>query len=519
MPEHLTERSPLTAAPEARRRWTTCRAVLFVFVLACIVRVVAMGSLPLLVTEDGVDYLRLGESVAAWFSRAGDWPDIPVVRTPGYPVLLGLIIWFFGKGPIAILMVQHLMGVGIATSISWSTAKLAGTKVGPWLGTIVGTLVAVDPWLIACESFLLTEAASAFFITIPAACVLAWRRPTIWSGLFVGACVACAIHIRPACQVLLPFFVGAAMLAGFDGWRRLARWREAVVPAVLCGSGATVALAAILGPWLIHNSHRNVRGMAQGFDTQLWIYFWKEGVVDDADMPPEFRDAFLKAGLDKILPQEKRAYEFLPFISDLNAWGDVGVGKKLGIWAKASAARNSGKYAHRFKMALLTQLNYHTDASNILWEELPGFVYALGRGWGPDSTPERQAITKNFMVYEERDILKNYRMPTDGGLPGKAIRWYAEHHPKGVPYVGLFALAIVVCFIALVRGRWGVGLVLSSIIGSMLVYAMLLAIFARYGVPYWMPLYLTPGALVACLRRDENMDVPVARKAVPNLAP
>lgn len=519
MPEAPSASSTPPAAPTLRRRWTTCRAILFVLILASIVRIIAMGSLPLLVTEDGVDYLRLGEAIASFLAHAGDWPDIPVVRTPGYPAFLGLILAFFGKSPVPILLVQHLMGVGIAVSVTWATARLAGEKIGPWLATIVGTLVALDPWLLACESFLLTEAASAFFITIPAACVLVWRRPTFLRGLLVGACIACAIHIRPACQVLVPFFVGAAMLAGFEGWRRLTRWREAVVPALLCGSGAAIALAAILAPWLIHNYNRGVKGMAQGFDTQLWIYYWKEGIVDDQDMPPEFQDAFLKAGLDKILPQEKRAYEFLPFIADLNAWNDTAVAKKLSTWAKAAAARHPDKYTARLKMALLTQLNYHTDAPNILWEELPGFTYALGRGWGPDASPDRQAISKNFMVYQEREILQPYRMPTDAGLPGKAIRWYAEHHPKGVPYVGLFALAFLTCFAALARGRWAVGLVLSSIIGSMILYAVLLAIFARYGVPYWMPLYLAPGALISCFRRADFAQPPALTPASPSLAP
>jgi len=518
MPDAPQASPSLNARPSSRRAWTARRAVLFVFLLAAFVRLIAMGSLPLLVTEDGVDYLRLGESIAAFFSRAdgATWPSIPAVRTPGYPVLLGLIVAFFGKGPVAILLVQHLLGIGIATVVACASARLAGPKLGPALATLVGSLVALDPWLLACESFLLTESASAFFVTLPAAGLLVWRRPSFLRGLFVGACVACAIHIRPACQILVPFFVAAAMLSGFDGWRRLARWREALLPSVLGGGGAAVALAAILGPWLVHNFNRGVKGMAQGFDTQLWIYFWKEGIVDDQDMPPEFRDAFLKAGLDKILSQEKRAYEFLPFINDIKAWEDVSVGKKLSAWAKASAARHPDKYAQRFQTALLTQLNFHTDAPNVLWEELPGFVGALGRGWSADAPPDRRALPKNFLIYKDRDSLKPYRMETDGGLPGRALRWYAAHHPKGFPYLALFALATLVCLVAFIRGRWSLLLVFAALLASILVYALLLAIFARYGVPYWMPLYLAPAALVASFRRHDDQPEP---SPSPALAP
>jgi hypothetical protein len=505
MPDDLQASSTMNAQPSRAHARTATQVVLFVFLLAALVRLVAMGSLPLLITEDGVDYLRLGEAIAAVLSRTdgASWPAIPAVRTPGYPVFLGLIIAFFGKSPVPIMLLQHLMGIGIATLVAWASIRLAGPKVGPWLATLVGSLVALDPWLLACESFLLTESASAFFVTLPAACILAWRRPSFLRGLFIGACIACAIHIRPACQILVPFFVAGAMLAGFEGWRRLPRWREALVPALLCGSGAALALTAILGPWLVHNFNRGVKGMAQGFDTQLWIYFWKEGIVDDHDMPPEFRDAFLKSGLDKILTHEKRAYEFLPFINDLKAWEDVAVGKKLSDWAKASAARHPDKYSKRFQTALLTQLNFHTDASNVLWEELPGFVGALGRGWSADAPPDRRALPKNFLVYNDRDNLKPYRMETDGGLPGRALRWYAAHHPKGFPYLGLFALALLVCLVAFIRGRWTLVLVFAALLASILVYALLLAIFARYGVPYWMPLYLAPAALVASFRRRD----------------
>lgn len=501
--ERLDQAGEGVAVPRAR--WTNRRAILFVLALAAAVRLLAMGSLPLLITEDGVDYLRVGEAIADWLGRVegAAWPEIAVVRTPGYPAFIGLILFVFGKGPAGILLVQHAMGVGIAGIVAWATARLAGDKFGPWLVTIVGTLVAIDPWLIACESFLLTEASSAFFVVIPAACALVWRRATFARGLLIGTCVACAIHIRPACQVLVPFFVGAAMLAGFEGWRRLARWREAVAPAIRCGLGAALALSAILGPWLWFNfAKRDVRGMAQGFDTQLWIYYWKEGLVDDREMPEEFREAFLKAGLDKILPQQKRAYEFLPFIAEINAWNDVSVGKKLSTWAKAAAARQPDKYAQRFWTALRTQLNWHTDAPYMLWEELPGFVHALGKGREVDPAAGRPPLPKNFAVYQEREGMKPYAMETDAGLLGSFLRWYARHHPEGTPYVGLFVVGILACVAALVRGRWGIGLIFCGAMGSIVLYAVMVAIFARYGVPYWMVLYLAPAAFVSACRKS-----------------
>jgi hypothetical protein len=85
--------------------WTTRRAVLLVLGVAVATRLAGLAALPLVITNDGVDYIRTAET----FHR-GEQLAIPALRTPGYPFFLAGVFHCFGLGAVGVLLAQHAVG-------------------------------------------------------------------------------------------------------------------------------------------------------------------------------------------------------------------------------------------------------------------------------------------------------------------------------------------------------------------------------------------------------------------------
>ncbi len=78
-----------------RRAWLF--PVIATVVVAAVLRLWATAGLSLVVTNDGTGYIQMAER----FSR-GEGMLVGVLRTPGYPAMLGVVVWLCGKLRLAL---------------------------------------------------------------------------------------------------------------------------------------------------------------------------------------------------------------------------------------------------------------------------------------------------------------------------------------------------------------------------------------------------------------------------------
>ena len=170
-------------APESRpllRRWralTPRQAIVITIFVAAIVRLWCLAGVPLTITNDGVWYLMWG-----WKIVEGTPIEWPVVRTPGYSLLLAAFFGLFGTGPLAILVGQHALGVLIAALITAIAARCANAR----LGLVLGLLAALDPVILGMECYALSEIPAAAILLVCVALVVLARRRAKLAALLLG---------------------------------------------------------------------------------------------------------------------------------------------------------------------------------------------------------------------------------------------------------------------------------------------------------------------------------------------
>src|SRR5947207_2756463 len=89
------------------------RAILWmVALLAAVTNCLSLASTPLWIFPDSVDYIQLASGIV----RSGDFTnELYLVRTPGYPLFLAIVIAAFdAASAAAVQLLQHLMTIGIA---------------------------------------------------------------------------------------------------------------------------------------------------------------------------------------------------------------------------------------------------------------------------------------------------------------------------------------------------------------------------------------------------------------------
>src|SRR5438552_14353621 len=106
---------PRLTSPSARRQWTIRSALdgpwslILLGLVAVAVRLPLGLHAPPFVDQDTRQYLK-----PAFNLLAGQEFRLPLVRTPGYPLLLTAVIWLLGPDFQRILLLQHALGVGVA---------------------------------------------------------------------------------------------------------------------------------------------------------------------------------------------------------------------------------------------------------------------------------------------------------------------------------------------------------------------------------------------------------------------
>lgn len=438
---------------------TLARAIRVVLIVGLAVRVLFLGGVALMLTNDSLDYSSIAMRLVS-----GDAAGISGVRTPGYPLVLAFSFLVFGVNGVGVLIVQHAMGLGIALLGTLAASRF----VRPSWAMVVGLLLAFDGHLLGFSSIMLSEVtASFFFVLAITAALFADRR--LWLCVFgVGASMAAAALVRPVMQVALPFLVLAIALLPRLSMRR----RLGAVAAV------AVAFGAVAGPWLAYNARRGIYGFGEGFGWALWISLVQQDLyVRDYSVPPEVEPAARK--LTEAKESGAVVWEFL---------ADPNVAKQpksfLRDWALASIIHDREKYAKRVGYALLWQLNYYPASGPFRWEQTRAFLKWVALG-----TAGENGKPTNFLTTVWPDESLPLAMPGRNGWVRGAFRWWVEHHPGGVPQIPLVLLAVAGGVIAL-RTRDGqmafVLLATGAIVG---VHAVMVFHQSRYSIPSWLAWY------------------------------
>jgi hypothetical protein len=473
----------LAGAAAGALHFTMRRPILIVAIFAAILRLLALAQIPLVITNDGVGYATWAQDLLH-----GNFPDLPVFRTPGYPVALAAAFGLGGEGPWPVLIVQHALGVGACVLLAAGARRLAG----PLAGLICGLLAAADLRLLGFECYLLSETLAVFLLVLAVTLALGAGRPTLRCAA-LGAALAALCLTRPALQVAVPFLAAAALvpLAGAadlpgrpdahprrGGLRPTAR---RLIPAV---AALALTFSLIVTPWLIHNARRGIAGLSGASSVFFWLGARKAGLLADTEPPERVRPAW-----DRLLagepPQSDRVY---PFLVQSGAWSDAKARKALAQWRRAAIAADPIRYSAALGRSGLWQLDIHPSpppASDTRW-----LMRRLG---GPPSGSRPEA--PNFQFNVEWDSSGDFAMSRRPGAMAKMIGFIAGGTWSGVLNSALAACAATAFALSVLRRRWALALVLTAVGACLAAHIATLLPYSRFGLPMWMSWYLAPAAV------------------------
>jgi 4-amino-4-deoxy-L-arabinose transferase-like glycosyltransferase len=222
----------LSSAVASIRRHPDLWCLTAIIAIATLMRLAFVYRAPVFVRADSIGYFQ-----AAYELAHGMDVDIPIRRTPGYPLFLAGTIWGVGEDFHSIALVQHALGV-----ITAILAYLIGKRLfSPLAGLIAGLLVGLSGPLIVYEHYLMSEPLFTVFITA-AIWLSVWGLQERSTKLLAvaGATAGLAYLARPVGGALLPILAFAALLLTGHFRQRLVR-----AAAVVAG------FVMLLGPVLI----------------------------------------------------------------------------------------------------------------------------------------------------------------------------------------------------------------------------------------------------------------------------
>lgn len=308
------------------------RDLTIVLSAALALRLLAVLTLPLIITNDGAFYLLWGTQLAA-----GTWPDLPATRTPGYPAMLGMTFALLGQSAAAVLIAQHALGAATA-SLAWCIGRSIG---GRFVALAGGLLVALDPWLLGLSSFALSETPSVALALCAVA--LAAARPRGWRLVFAGLAIGAAVLVRPSMLAWIP----GLLLITFA--HPAERHRSRVLRPGLLATAAALTLA----PWLAFNASRGVPGLAHTDGLALWGGLARAGLLDPAFEPPDAAPQ-PPSSLFEPSPAERIV---MGYYRDLGRAEGIDREQVLSGWSGASIAAHPAGYARAAGHAAAWQSN------------------------------------------------------------------------------------------------------------------------------------------------------------------
>jgi len=440
------------------------------------------GTLPILVTYDGSEYVRLADLIHS----PRFMEEYSFRRTPIYPLALKVAFKFFGRNPLGAQIPNLLFGFGGIALVA-----LALRRIGrPGLGALCALMMTLDPVFVAYEHALLTEASSFFFVALMLH-VLLWKtlNPPLRTVL-LGIAIALGFYQRATLLYLAP--IVAILVGGELLIREPQRGRAAWLRAAEHGIAVLLIPYALAYPWnraLANSNEAN-------FGRQIVMY----GALKQAVLPID----------DPVLGPSKDAYRA--------AIGACSPGGQLDLAGISQAALQPVEYEMFARCG--------ADGFAVFWHALAsnpgGYVKGVGRcvlyfSGFPNNDSEnryyvRSVITEagsgsklqgtNHPLYPE--TARDFTQKTEGTLISRGLnRLYAIYNiflPLGV------FLSIAGFFIALWRKDFALAACTSLPLAILGMYTVALISVDRYVVPGY-PLFianvLIVPALVYCRKKME----------------
>ena len=483
-----------------RDGWLAAACVIVVCAISVGVRWALMTRLPMLLTNDSIDYLVAAERIASNldFFNPGlrDW------RLPGYPVLLAIVNRLAGAGLAPIEGTQAALGAG-SVLVALALGRIAGLG---WGGTaVLGLFVGLHPILLLLEHTVMSETTLTLLLLASSAalCAVLTSRRSDLSYLLTGLLLGVTLLTRSNATF---FLLGLLLtLTAIAVKRSPTAEQLRPVRSLLTVAAGTLL---VLTPWVARNQIHLGKPSPFAGNTHraLLLYHAQHGLLDP-ELPLMARHDWQVNDLNT------SAYRLL---EELGAQDD-----------SEREARN----------LLVEQMAAHPAAyarqvlwSAIHWTGLPAPLAAYGR-------QDLQFWTNQFMAdlpalaQHNRRLLRelsSYDQPIDPGREGRGLRaWRAASlhlFAWGRPL--LFASSVL-AFCVLVRrfvarhsdnhvaGRaTTIGIAIGvAQFGNVGAHAILLADYDRFAVPY------DPFALlVVCLAIASTRESPTRPSGEPTCA-
>lgn len=203
--------------------------------VAVLVRGAFVFRAPLFLRRDSVAYFQSGYALANGLGF-----DLPLRRTPLYPLFVAGVVWTLGEDLRGLAVAQHLLGLVTVAATYW----LGTAMFGRVAGALAGLMVALSAPLLIHEHYILAEPLFIPLLTLGLlALVYAIRRDRGRLYVLGGVTLALAALSRPIGQALLP----VAPLAILVHTRSI---RSTLRPAALVLAG----FALVLVPWTIRTA-------------------------------------------------------------------------------------------------------------------------------------------------------------------------------------------------------------------------------------------------------------------------
>lgn len=158
-------------------------------------------------------------------------------KAPGYPAWVGFWYTLLGHDPLALRLVQVLIGA-VTIGLTW---LLARRLFGPRVALAAAFLVAVYPLAWQYEQLLYPESL-ATPLTLLALIVLFTRPPSKRGSVIFGVVLGCLTLVRPTSLFML--------LAALTFWCISAGWRRGLILTAL----AAALAALVIAPWTVRNA-------------------------------------------------------------------------------------------------------------------------------------------------------------------------------------------------------------------------------------------------------------------------
>lgn len=231
---------------------------------------------------DSETYWRLGETIYRGQPYAYGPREYRVMRTPGYPAQLSLLMRL--KGGAAKPWDARLLSVGLGVIAVAMTYCFARWLFDARVGILAAAIAALSPCAVASSVFVLAEAP---FIPVMLVQLCLWwgwlttdspRRSMFFASL-VGVLAGLGTLIRPSWLLFTPFALVAMLLV----YRKAANYRALqFAPSIVC----MVFLAATMSLWGARNYQVSDRFIATTLQTGPSLY---DGWRPDADGASDMR--------------------------------------------------------------------------------------------------------------------------------------------------------------------------------------------------------------------------------------